>query len=34
MNPMYRKNRNRLNNQPITRRLRCGFALYAVAALA
>ena len=34
MNPMYRKNRNRLNNRPTTRRLRCGFALYAVAALA
>ena len=34
MNPMYRKNRNRLNNRPTTRRLRRGFALYAVAALA
>ena len=34
MNPMYRKNRNRLNNRPITRRLRRGFTLYVVAALA
>ena len=34
MNPMYRKTRNRLNNQPPTLRLRRGFALYAVAALA
>ena len=34
MNPMYRKNRNRLNNRPTTHRLRRGFALYAVAALA
>ena len=34
MNPMYRKNRNRLNNRPTTYRLRRGFALYAVAALA
>ena len=34
MNPMHRKNRNRLNNQPIPRRLRRGFALYAVTALA
>ncbi len=29
MNPMNRKTRNRLNNKPITRRLRRGFALYA-----
>ena len=29
MNPMNRKNRNRLNNKPITRHLRRGFALYA-----
>lgn len=34
MNPMHRKNRNRLNNQPITRCLRRSFALYAVTALA
>ena len=34
MNPMYRKNRNRLNNRPLVHRLRRGFALYAVAALA
>ena len=34
MNPMYRKNRNRLNNRPTTHRLRRGFALYAVTALA
>ena len=29
MNPMYHKNKNRLNDQPITRRLRRSFALYA-----
>ena len=29
MNPMHHKNKNRLNDQPITRRLRRSFALYA-----
>ena len=34
LNPLNRNPKKRLNNQPITRRLRRGFALYAVAALA
>ena len=34
LNPLNRNPKKRLNNQPITRRLRCGFVLYAVAALA
>ena len=29
MNPMHRKNKNRLNDQPTARRLRRSFALYA-----
>ena len=34
LNPLNRNPKKRLNNQPITRRLRRGFTLYAVAALA
>ena len=34
LNPLNRNPQKRLNNQPITRRLRRGFTLYAVAALA